>query len=516
VARFDHPGPVFADTIALPSGTHHFAFAYVTPLNRHDRVRCQVTRDTSGHPQDRGAGSRPPRVYLHLGEPKTGTTFLQHALWGNRARLAEQGILLPGYTRRDHSRASRDLRGTVRMPGDPVDPWQGEWDVLALQAMKAPVAAIISDELLGNCRQELADRAVRSLEAAELHIVLTVRDFGTLLPAEWQEAVKCRRTVRWEEWLGDVSRLGQAPDRHTISGFWAAHDTLGTLSRWSQHLPPDRIHVITMPRDGSPDELWHRFASVAGIDSAKIDLSQARGNTSLGLAETEFLRRMNETISDDMPDWYYTRYIKQILAHDVLTNQPRRTRLTLPPDRQDWARREAETLVAALRDAKYDIAGDLGELLPRPAGASTGAAAAYVPPDQQPADQLLAVALHATAVLAESRYREMYQPPEKQRTRLRPRMLASQLRWNMLNGPWVRRALRSRSGSPAVRRLRAAIWWVLMRPKGHRHIVAPAGQHDVAAPSAAWLAGARPGITGVQVPAQAGSPAEISGADPRT
>jgi hypothetical protein len=470
-----------------------------------------VTRDTQ---------NRPPRVYLHIGEPKTGTTYLQHAIWGNRAKLAKQGILLPGYTRRDHSRASRDLRGAPRLPGDPVDPWDGEWDVMALQAMRAPVAAIISDELLGNCSQERADRAVRSLEAAELHIVLTVRDFGSLLPAEWQEAVKCRRTVRWEEWLGDVSRLGATADRHGNSGFWAAHDTLATLNRWSQHLPPDRIHVITMPRDGSPDALWHRFAAVVGIDSAKIDLSQARGNSSLGLAETEFVRRMNETLSDEMPDWYYTRYVKQILAHDALASQPRRTRLALPPDREEWARHEAETLITALEDAKYHVAGDLGELLPQPAGHATP----YVPPDQQPDGQLLSVALHATAVLAEARYREVYQPPKKQRAKLRPRSLASQLRWTLLNGPWIRRLLRNRSGSEPVRKLRAAIWWVLMRPKNHRHIVAPAGQHDIAAPSAAWLAGGRPGITGetrenredrVQVPVQAGSPAEASSGDAR-
>ena len=410
-----------------------------------------MTRDTH---------DRPPRVYLHIGEPKTGTTFLQHAIWGNRARLARQGILLPGYTRRDHSRASRDLRGAPRMPGDPVDSWDGEWDVLARQALKSPVAAIISDELLGNCSQDRADRAVRSLEAAELHVVLTVRDFASLLPAEWQEAVKCRRTVRWEEWLGDVSRLGRTADRHENSGFWAAHDTLATLSRWSQHLPPDRIHVITMPRDGSPDALWHRFAAVVGIDSAKIDLSQARGNTSLGPAETEFLRRMNETLSDEMPDWYYTRYIKQILAHDVLTNQPRRARVTLPPDREEWAGQEAGTLIAALRDAKYHVCGDLDELLPQPA------AGPYLPPDQQPGAQLLEAALHATAVLAEARYREVYQPPKKQRPRFRPRMLASQLRWTMLNGPWIGGCSepepeRVRCGSCARRHL-----VILMRPKG--------------------------------------------------
>jgi hypothetical protein len=63
--------------------------------------------------------------------------------------------------------------------------------------------------------------------------------------------------------------------------------------------------------------------------------------------------------------------------------------------------------------------------------------------------------------------------------------------------------------------------------------VAPAGQHDVTAPSAAWLAGGRPGITGIQVivpaealapaeasvqaevPVQAGRPAEASSGDPR-
>ena len=32
------------------------------------------------------------RVYLHVGLPKTGTTFIQTVLWENRPALAEQGI----------------------------------------------------------------------------------------------------------------------------------------------------------------------------------------------------------------------------------------------------------------------------------------------------------------------------------------------------------------------------------------------------------------------------------------
>ena len=74
-----------------------------------------ASQDTSGRPpatsEKRAAGTHRPRVFLHVGEPKTGTTFLQHVLFGNRDRLAARGVVLPGYTRRDHSRASRDLRG---------------------------------------------------------------------------------------------------------------------------------------------------------------------------------------------------------------------------------------------------------------------------------------------------------------------------------------------------------------------------------------------------------------------
>ena len=37
------------------------------------------------------------RVFLHIGEPKTGTTFLQQVMWSNRAELAAQGVVLPGH-----------------------------------------------------------------------------------------------------------------------------------------------------------------------------------------------------------------------------------------------------------------------------------------------------------------------------------------------------------------------------------------------------------------------------------
>jgi len=402
--------------------------------------------------------ARRPRVYLHIGEPKTGTTFLQRAMWGNRARLAGQGFLLPGYKRGDHSRASRDLREAERPDTDPADPWIGEWDVLVGQALQAPQAAVISDEVLAACTPEQADRAVRSLLSAEVHVILAVRDFATLLPAEWQETVKTLGTAGWEEWLGTVIDVESvAADRH-LSRFWSFHDTLASLDMWSRHIPPDQVHVITVPRQGKPDELWTRFASVLGVDPGSIELTGLPSNSSLGLAETEFLRLLNEALPEDLPYWFYTRYIKHLLAHNVLDARSRRERLVLPPDREAWARQQSEALVAGLRESKFHIVGDLDELLTRPA------AGRYLRPADQPAEHILDAAVAAAAALAERMYREKRPAARQRKERQGLRRKASELEWTILNGPWIKRVLRSASRIRAVRRLRVAIWRLLMHP----------------------------------------------------
>jgi hypothetical protein len=400
-------------------------------------------------------------VYLHIGEPKTGTTFLQHVLFGNRDRLDARGLVLPGYTRRDHSRASRDLRGAGRPDGDPADPWTGEWDVLIGQAMCARDKAVISDEVLAACTAEEAGQAIRSLLPAEPHIIITVRDFAAVLAAEWQERIKCRGTETWEEWLKEVVDLGSAAvRRYPFSPFWNMHDTLGILEMWSQHIPPDQVHVVTVPRQGQSEELWVRFATALGIDPGGVDLSGARTNQSLGVVEVEFLRRMNEALPDGVPAWFYTRNIKRILAHGILSERPGQKRLVLPPDVETWAIGQSEALVAGLRDAKYHIVGDLDDLLSRPA------AQPYVEPAAQPAAALLETAVHAAASMADTHYQQIFAPKRKpERPGLRKRV--SKVKWDLLNGPTIKRVLRKASHRAAVRRLRVVIWRVLIHPGRH-------------------------------------------------
>jgi GT2 family glycosyltransferase len=361
-------------------------------------------------------GRRPrPKIFLHIGEPKTGTTFLQQVMWRNRAELAAQGVVLPGHHPQDHFRASQDLRGIPKLATDPAGSWAGEWEILARQAQQAPEVAVISHELFSAADAQQADRAVRSLLPAEVHVVLTVRDIATLLPAEWQETVKHRNARGWEDWLGDViDRESPDADRRRW-WFWRVHDTLAILGIWSRRLPAGHVHVITTPPRGSATGLlWQRFASLLGIDPGRVDLTRARPNASLGMPEIEFLRRLNQALPDEVPDWFYMWNVKEAVAHQALAARPRDGRLVLPASRDTWAKSQAEDLVAALSGSGYDLVGDLDELRPRPA---TGPAAG---PEDQPAERVLDAAVTAAAALVVNQYRKAYPAAKPRRAPAAP------------------------------------------------------------------------------------------------
>jgi hypothetical protein len=410
-------------------------------------------------------GPGQPRVFLHIGEPKTGTTFLQHVMWRNRGELAARGVVLPGHHPQDHYRASQDLRGISKLASDPAGSWTGEWEILARQAQQAPRVAVISHELFSAADEEQAGRAVRSLEPAEVHVVLTVRDMATLLPAEWQETVKHRNAKRWEDWLGDViDREFYAADRRQW-WFWRVHDTMAILGIWARYVPPERVHVITVPPPGSDSSLlWQRFAALLEVDPASVDITRARANSSLGLPEIEFLRRLNEALPGEVPDWFYMWNVKEAVAHRALASRPREGRLVLPADREDWAVKQGEALISALGEASYDVAGDLGELRPPPA---TEPAAS---PAGQPAELVLDAAVQAAAALVVNQYHKEFPAAKPQPSQDSRRGLVGRVESTVASSPRLKRTVRDLSSRfPVVRRLRIVAWRWLERGRAGRN-----------------------------------------------
>ena len=396
------------------------------------------------------------RVYLHVGEPKCGTTFLQHVMWSGRSELARQGVLLPGRSEHDQFRATQDLREAVQPKDDPAGSWSGEWDMLTEQALGADRVAIISHEMLAGATEEQAERAVRGLSAAEVHVIVTVRDIASLLPAEWQETVKHQNRQSWGRWLQSI--VDHTGSRR-IDWFWTVHDTVDLLERWGGLLPPSQVHVVTVPRPGAPKNLlWERFASVIGVDPTSVDTSVARPNSSLGLAEVEMLRHLNGRLSDDrqLPQWFYSGHVKETLAHEILAARPKGPRLVLPASREEWAGEVAERQITGLRDAGYDVVGDLEELRPLPV------VGPHVRPKDVPYKQLYDASLDALAGLLHERYEAVTSRPSL-------RSLISGGATQLPGAYRVRRFARDMaSRHRPVARLRVMVWWLTERTRRWR------------------------------------------------
>ena len=76
-------------------------------------------------------------------------------------------------------------------------------------------------------------------------------------------------TGRFEDY--DPLPLEVRPARHWS---WRTIDAADVLRRWSVGLPPERVHVVTVPPAGSPrDLLWTRFAQACDFDPSVASLA---------------------------------------------------------------------------------------------------------------------------------------------------------------------------------------------------------------------------------------------------
>jgi len=307
------------------------------------------------------------RVLLHVGTPKTGTSYFQEVLFRNRALLAKSGILYPADRFDAHFLAALDL---MRMLWGGLEQQAvGAWDALAEQVRAWDGTAIISHEILATASRPQVERALASLglgDGTEIHLVLSARDLARQIPAEWQENIKHRRTFKYARYLEQI----MDPDRtsRAAAWFWGVQELPDILDRWGSDLPPSHVHVVTVPKKGAKsDLLWKRFSEVFGLDGLDgLDLDVERSNPSMGAAETALLRRINLLANKVLDPADYRPLVRELLAHQTLSQRSGSPRLTLPPAVHEWATELATSWVADLEKREYDVVGGLDELLPSP------------------------------------------------------------------------------------------------------------------------------------------------------
>lgn len=296
------------------------------------------------------------RVFLHIGLPKTATTYLQTILWANREALEQQQVRLPGLARHDHLWASRVIRA------DPAfekfsEHRRAAWDRLRADVAEWPGTALISHEFFAAASLEQASRMVEDLAPAEVHLVVTGREPLGLFTASWQESIKNRDVTP----MAEYSRT-ESEDSTDIWN-WRTLDIHRVLERWSPAIPPERVHVLPLPgRDAPKREIWDRFANLVGIGPDSVDLTRSFPNTSMGVVETETLRRINEHLATFYSAIDRGTYIRTYLADERLV--PRHGERFWPDEtRVEEIRARGRAAVDYIAAEGFDVVGDLDALL---------------------------------------------------------------------------------------------------------------------------------------------------------
>lgn len=323
------------------------------------------------------------KVYVHVGPFKSGTTFIQGVLYNNRDRLAANGVVLPRETWPEHIRSVVDLLRRQSKLRAPVVT-DGEWNVLVeeVQAATDAATAVISMEFLCTASSEAVGRLVDSLAPAEVHVIYTARDLVKVIPSAWQTVLRTGHAPAWDEWLASVRSVAQEPPEtpaalesvrkavglgHTKtwgSKLWRQQDPRQVLPAWLEHVPAERVHVVTVPPSSAvPGQLWERFCSVVGMDAGAYDTEVPRSNASLGGVECEVLRGLNVGAAGRIPGDVYGDLVKRFVAREVLERRrPQSYPLVLPDEERSWLRVRTAEAAAFLGGSGFQVHGDLGEL----------------------------------------------------------------------------------------------------------------------------------------------------------
>jgi hypothetical protein len=189
-----------------------------------------------------------------------------------------------------------------------------------------------------------------------VHVVVTAREIVGLVTARWQEWVKNGATGPVDSY--PTGEAGNPADEWG----WDTNDLADVLRRWGSSLPPEQVHLITLPgRDDPQDELWRRFAGLLEIDPDSCDTTVSRPNESLGVVEVELLRRINPHLTEFTSPTDKGVWIRGYLAQEKLV--PRDGERFWPsPERVAALRARGDAGLAEIRAAGYDVIGDLESL----------------------------------------------------------------------------------------------------------------------------------------------------------
>ncbi|WP_221585421.1 hypothetical protein [Microbacterium sp. G2-8] len=324
---------------------------------------------------------------LHIGLPKTGTTALQRTAVRLRGPLLRAGVVYPRTLTKRHDHLipaaalmERKLAETNGVPG------REHWDDLMSTIDADDERRIwISHEWISES-DEAQVRRFRDELGDRVHVVVSVRPFGTILTSTWQEFLKSTMLHDFESWVEYVLTDRAAPDSHTrwqVAHLAKRASQGDIVERWARIVGPENVTVVVVD-PAHRDQLTDAFEDMLGLDRGflKAEDDGSVANRSMTVEEASVMLALNRAYADPAsPLTKRQGRLPMRLPHALLgrTPGPGERKLTLPR----WAAEIADARSAAQADqidaAGVRVVGDL-EVLRSPSRA-TGDAAHNSAPD---------------------------------------------------------------------------------------------------------------------------------------
>jgi hypothetical protein len=304
-------------------------------------------------------------VLLHVGVHKTGTTAIQAALADARPELLKAGVAYPGKRKAQHRSAmalTARTWGWKGKGGEVIDPSVYQWLVNQVHRHTGRVA--VSSEFFCEGDAEEAARVVNDLGSDRVHVVITLRNLGRLLPSSWQQYLKYGMESGYERWLRNVFEK----DGTMTPSFWRRNDHGAVVERWRDAAGPQNVTVMVLEGVDLSSQ-FRSFSQLLGVPEeflvSRMDLTS---NRSMTAAEASFLLRINGHVKHAITWDEYVKYVRRGVALGMVENRepaPDEPRVHTP----DWAldaaaehgRRHAEAIAAS----GVRVLGDLGALAAR-------------------------------------------------------------------------------------------------------------------------------------------------------
>jgi hypothetical protein len=306
-------------------------------------------------------------VLLHIGVHKTGTTALQAALADAREDLAAAGVRYPGKLQAQHRAALAVLGrpwGWNNRGGAVLD--RAHFDRLSARVAEHPGRVVISSEFFCEAPEDVAREVVSGLGGQRVHVVVTLRNLGKLLPSSWQQYLKYGLTTDYETWLEDVFAT---PGSSRMSPtFWKRQAHGAVVERWAAAVGPDRLTVVVL-EDVDRSAMFTTFAQMLGVNpQILVSRMDQTSNRSMTAAEAELLVRLNAQVKKQM-DWTeYVTVVRRGVAKGMVEGReplPEEARVATPGWALDAAANEGRTAAAHIAASGVRVVGDLDALTVR-------------------------------------------------------------------------------------------------------------------------------------------------------